>query len=125
MSFVVVTPEMLMAAASQLEGTGSALSTANAAAAAAITRVAAAGQDEVSAAIASVLSEYAKSYQELSLRAAGFHTQFVQGTKLAAEQYHAVDAWFSALLAARRASRASLPSPKPDPLDTSPAGGGG
>src|ERR1700730_7524319 len=125
MSFIVVTPEMLVAAASQLQGTGSALSAANSAAVAAITRVVAAGQDEVSAGIASVFSEYARSYQVLSVQAAGFHAQFVQATKLAAEQYQAAENEFYAILAARQASRPSLQSPKPDPLDTSPAGGGG
>jgi hypothetical protein len=125
MSFLVVTPEMLVAAASQLETTGLALSAANAAAVAAITRVVAAGGDEVSAAIASMLSEYGQSYQVLSVQAAGFQAQFIQATKLAAEQYRAAETQFYALLAARQTSRASLPSPRPDPLDTSPGGGGG
>lgn len=125
MSFVVVTPEALAAAASQLENIGSALSEAHAATAPAITRVIAAAEDEVSAAIASVFSEYAQNYQLLRVQATEFHAQFVHATKSALRQYQDAEAELYALLAARQADRAALSSPAPNPHDTSPAGGGG
>ncbi|WP_016719227.1 PE domain-containing protein, partial [Mycobacterium tuberculosis] len=49
MSFVSVAPEIVVAAATDLAGIGSAISAANAAAAAPTTAVLAAGADEVSA----------------------------------------------------------------------------
>ncbi|RFZ50206.1 PE family protein [Mycobacterium marinum] len=125
MSFVVATPEMLVGAATQMERIGSALGAANVVAAPAITSVVAAAEDEVSAAIASLFSECAQAYRALSIHAAEFHGSFVQAVKCAAERYQAAEAEFYALLAARQAERASLPSPQPDPNHASPAGGGG
>ncbi|EFD76749.1 PE family protein [Mycobacterium tuberculosis T85] len=58
MSFVVVAPEVLAAAASDLAGIGSTLAQANAAALAPTTAVLAAGADEVSAAIASLFGAH-------------------------------------------------------------------
>ena len=78
MSFVVVAPEMLAAAATDLENIGSALSAAHAAASAPTAGVLAAGADEVSAALASLFSGHAQAYQALSAEAAAFHQQFVQ-----------------------------------------------
>ncbi|WP_346243002.1 PE family protein [Mycobacterium intermedium] len=56
MSFVVVGPEMLAAAATDLENIGSALSAANAAAAAPTMSLLAAAEDEVSTALAAAAS---------------------------------------------------------------------
>src|SRR6516165_6845936 len=78
MSFVVVAPDMLAAAATDLESIGSALSAAHAAASAPTVGVLAAGADEVSAALASLFSGHAQAYQALSAEAAAFHQQFVQ-----------------------------------------------
>src|SRR5262249_26408688 len=78
MSFVIVAPEMLAAAATDVESIGSALGAANAAAAAPTTGVLAAGADEVSAAIASLFSGHAEAYQALSAEAALFHPQFAK-----------------------------------------------
>ncbi|REP56198.1 PE family protein, partial [Mycobacterium tuberculosis] len=78
MSFLFAQPEMLGAAATDLASIGSAISTANAAAAAATTRVLAAGADEVSAAVAALFSGHAQTYQALSTQAAAFHQQIVQ-----------------------------------------------
>ncbi|MEQ0600188.1 PE family protein, partial [Mycobacterium tuberculosis] len=65
MSFVSVAPEIVVAAATDLAGIGSAISAANAAAAAPTTAVLAAGADEVSAAIAALFSGHAQAYQAL------------------------------------------------------------
>ena len=121
MSFVVVSPELVEAASTQLAGIGRALNAANAAAAAEITRLAAAGQDEVSTAIASVFSGHAEAYQQVRVYAEGFHAQVVQATAEAARQYQAHERHFYAVLAERQAARANLPSHQP-PEPHNPAG---
>ncbi|WP_254893905.1 PE family protein, partial [Mycobacterium kansasii] len=78
MAGVLVAPEILTATAADLAGIGSTLEAANRAAAASTSRVLAAGADEVSEAIADLLSGYARQYQALSTSMAGFHQQFVQ-----------------------------------------------
>lgn len=60
MSYVLATPEMVAAAATNLAQIGSALSAANAAALAQITAVPAAGADELSAAVASLFSGHTR-----------------------------------------------------------------
>jgi len=75
MSLLVAAPEMLTGAARTLAGIGSAIGAANAAGAAPTTGVLAAAADEVSAAVAAMLSEHGLAYQALSAQAAAFHTQ--------------------------------------------------
>ncbi|WP_420891402.1 PE family protein [Mycobacterium riyadhense] len=75
-SFVVVSPQVVLAAAADLSVLGSTISAASAAAASATTAVASAAQDEVSAAIAGLFSEHGRDYQVLAGRVAGFHEQF-------------------------------------------------
>ncbi|AMC81800.1 PE-PGRS family protein PE_PGRS34 [Mycobacterium tuberculosis] len=77
MSFVVAAPEVVVAAASDLAGIGSAIGAANAAAAVPTMGVLAAGADEVSAAVADLFGAHAQAYQALSAQAALFHEQFV------------------------------------------------
>ncbi|RFZ13576.1 PE family protein [Mycobacterium marinum] len=91
MSFVVASPEYVAAAASDLADIGSALSTANAAAAPTI-EVLAAGADEVSAAIAAFFGAHAQSYQALSEQASAFHLQFVQAMTAGAGAYAGAEA---------------------------------
>ena len=71
-------PETLTAAATDLASIGSALTAANASAAAPTISVAAAGADEVSSSIAAVFGAHAQGYHALSAQAASFHDQFVQ-----------------------------------------------
>jgi methyl coenzyme M reductase alpha subunit len=71
MAFVITAPSLLEAAATDLEQVGSALNTADAAAAGATTQIATAGADEVSAAIATLLSGHAQEYQRLSAATVG------------------------------------------------------
>ncbi len=92
MSYVVLTPEMLSAAATDVAGIGSSLSAANAAATAPTTAVVAAAGDEVSAAIASLFSSHAQQFQVLSAQAAAFHDQFVQALTAGAGRYAATEA---------------------------------
>jgi hypothetical protein len=92
MSFVTAAPEMMVSAASDLAGLGSMIGEANAAAAAPTTGVVAAAEDEVSTAIASVLSNHAQGFQAVSAQAASFHKQFVQLMSGGAAQYLSTEA---------------------------------
>jgi PE family len=74
MSYVLAVPEMLASAATDLEGIGSALSAANAAAAPPTTGLVAAAADEVSAAVASLFAGHAQEYQALSAQIGAFHS---------------------------------------------------
>ncbi|QUR68729.1 PE domain-containing protein [Mycobacterium spongiae] len=69
MSYVAVVPKLL-ASAADLEGIGSALSSANVTAVAPTTEMLAAGADEVSAAVAAVFSGHALNHQMLSTQMA-------------------------------------------------------
>jgi hypothetical protein len=84
MSYLLAAPEFLTSAASDLAGIGSALTTANSAAAAPTTGVLAAAEDEVSAAIAAAFSAHGQGFQALGAQAAAFHAQFVQALTAAA-----------------------------------------
>jgi triacylglycerol lipase len=92
MSYVIAAPEMLAAAAADVADIGSSLSEAHTAAAAQTTRVLAAGEDEVSAAIAAVFSAHGRSYQALGAQAAAFHAQFVQAVKSSEGSYASAEA---------------------------------
>src|SRR6478752_7780542 len=92
MSFVIVSPEMLSAAAGDLIGLGSTLSAANSAAAASTTGLLAAAEDEVSAAIAALFSVDGQGFQALSTQAAAFHDQFVQALTVGAGAYSSAEA---------------------------------
>ena len=84
---MTVAPEFVGQAAGQLENIGSALSSAHAAAAVPTTSLAAAAGDEVSAAIASLLSNHAQHYQALNAQAAAFHSQFTNLLNAGAGSY--------------------------------------
>ena len=77
MSFVTIGPEFVEAAAHDLAGIGSSLRDATAAAAAPTTGMAAAGADEVSAAISALFGGYGQEFQALAADASAFHAQFV------------------------------------------------
>jgi PE family len=92
MSFVIATPELVTAAATDLANIGTTLTTANAAAATQTTGVLAAAEDEVSAAIAAVFSAHGQAFQALSAQAAAFHDQFVQTLTAGAASYLSTEA---------------------------------
>ncbi|KZS74050.1 hypothetical protein A4G29_14435 [Mycobacterium kansasii] len=85
MSYVLTAHEMAATAAVDVAGIRSAISTANAAAAAPISGVLAAAGDEVATAIATLFSGYGREYQAVMERAAAFHADFtaVQGPQAA------------------------------------------
>jgi PE family len=92
MSFVIAAPEFVTAAASDLANVGSTISTANATAAAPTTGVLAAGADEVSATVATLLGAHGQAYQTISAQTAAFHQQFVQLMNSGAGSYAAAEA---------------------------------
>lgn len=92
MPYVLAAPEALAAAASDIAGIGSTLSSAHAAAAAPTTGLMAAAADEVSTQIAALFSAHGQGFQRLGAQAAAFHAQFVQALATAANQYATVEA---------------------------------
>jgi PE family len=92
MSFLVASPQVLADAASDLAGLGSAISTANAAAAAPTTALVPAAADDVSAAIAALFSAHGQGFQQLSAQAAAFHERFVQSLTASANTYATAEA---------------------------------
>ena len=92
MSFVTAVPEAFAIASGDLNGIGSAIQAANAAAAPFTTGVLAAAQDEVSAAIASLFAAHGEGFQAVSAQAAAFHGQFVQALTAGARSYVSAEA---------------------------------
>jgi hypothetical protein len=97
MSFVLVGPEALAAAVSDLTSLGSAISAVHAGAAAPTTSLLAAGTDEVSVAVAALFGTHGKAYQALSAQAAAFHQEFVQALAAGARSYAVAEAAASPL----------------------------
>ena len=92
MSYVLAAPQILSAAASDLSGIGSSLTSAHAAAAAPTTAVIAAAGDEVSAAVASLFSEHGQAFQALGAQVSAFHGEFVQALSSGGLTYAATEA---------------------------------
>jgi hypothetical protein len=92
MTFLIAAPATVAAAATELAGIGSTLAAAHALAAVGTTAVLPAAGDEVSAAIASLFSGYARAYQSLNARAAAFNQRFVQALDGAGSAYAAAEA---------------------------------
>ena len=92
MSFVTTQPEALSAAATSLQGIGSAMSAQNAAAAAPTTGVVPAAADEVSALTAAQFAAHAQLYQAVSAQAAAIHEAFVNTLGTSAGSYAATEA---------------------------------
>jgi PE family len=87
MTFVTTQPELLTAAANQLQSIGSAITAQNAAAATPILGVVPAAADEVSALTATRFAAHAALYQEVSAQAAAIHDFFVQGLHASGTSY--------------------------------------
>ncbi len=92
MSFLFATPESVTAAASQITTIGSALDQANTAVKASTTTVLAAGADEVSTAIATLMSTHGQAYQTASAQVSQFHNQFIQLLNASAGSYATAEA---------------------------------
>jgi hypothetical protein len=83
---------MLLAAASNLQGVGSAVAAGNAAAAAPTTGVVPAAADEVSALTAAQFAAHAAMYQAVAAGAAAIHDLFVTTLGTSAGSYAATEA---------------------------------
>lgn len=92
MSFVTTHPEIMTAAALDLQGIGSEMATGNAAAAGPTTGVVPAAADEVSALIAAHFGAHAAMYQAVSAQAAAIHQMFVTTLGTSANSYAATEA---------------------------------
>jgi len=92
MSFVNTQPEMLAAAAGNLQAIGSAMAASNSAAAGSTTGVTPAAADEVSALTATQFAIHAAMYQAISAEAAAIHQQFVTTLSTSAASYAATEA---------------------------------
>ena len=92
MSYVLVSPQMMEAAAAALANIGSTMSAANADASASTTEVAAPAADAVSAALAALFGAHALGYQKFSAEVAAFHDRFVQAVAAGAGSYATVEA---------------------------------
>ena len=92
MSFVSTQPTELTAAAENLQGVGSSLTTQNAAAVAPTTGVLPAAADEVSALTAAQFATHAQMYQAISAQAAAIHEMFVNTLGVSAGSYAATEA---------------------------------
>ena len=92
MSYLSITPETLTSATSDLANIGSNIQTANSAAATQTTSVLAAGEDEISAAIAALFTNHGQAYQTLSAQAAAFHNQLIQTLSAGTNAYATAEA---------------------------------
>jgi hypothetical protein len=98
MSYLVLTPEVMTSAATDLAGIGSNLSAAHMAAAAPTLAVMPAAADEVSAGIAQLFSQFGQNYQALAAQAAAFEEQFVQALNTSAGVYADIEAFLASYL---------------------------
>jgi hypothetical protein len=107
MTFVIAAPDLVTAAAGDLENIGSTIGAANSAASGSTTALLPAAGDEVSAAIAALFGMHGKAFQALSAQAAAFHEQFVQVLNAAAGAYASTEAASVSPLRAALAAAAS------------------
>ncbi len=108
MSYVIAAPEIMTAAAADLDSLGSMLSETHTAAAPPTVGLVPAAADEVSAGIALLFSRYAEDYQGLAGKAAAFHERFVQHLTASAGSYAAAEAANTSLLHPLAASAGSI-----------------
>jgi hypothetical protein len=92
MSFVTTQPELLTAAAGELDGIGSVMVAQNAAVAGPTTGVVPAAADEVSGLTAAQFTAHAQMYQAVSAHAAAIHELFTNTLKTSAGAYAATEA---------------------------------
>jgi hypothetical protein len=92
MSYVLATPELISAAATDLAAIGSTLDAAHQAATNPTTALVPAAADEVSVGVAHVFSAQAQQFQGLAGKAAAFHDQFVQHLTASAGAYASAEA---------------------------------
>lgn len=87
MSYVIAASEFVRGAAQELAGIGAALADATATVSSPTTAIAAAAQDEVSTALASLFGDFGRQFQTLSTQAQAFQAQFVNQLNASAAAY--------------------------------------
>ena len=92
MSFISTTPAELSSAATQLSAIGSALSTENAAAAAATTAIAPPASDAVSQLQSKLFSAYGQTYQQIAAEAQRVQQEFAQTLGISSNTYNSAEA---------------------------------
>jgi hypothetical protein len=92
MTLLSIAPDIVAGASDDLANLGSALRSANAAAATQTTSIAAPAADEVSTAITALLGSHAQGFQALSAKAAAFHDDFVNLLSSGVKQYVSTEA---------------------------------
>jgi hypothetical protein len=92
MSFVTTQPEMISAAAGNLQGIGAGIAAQNVAGAGPTTAVVPAAADEVSALTAAQFAAHAQLYQAVSAQASAIHDMFVNTLGVSARSYAATEA---------------------------------
>ncbi|MGC2654022.1 MAG: PE family protein [Mycobacterium sp.] len=92
MTFVTTQPEIMIAAAGDLQTVGTAVAAGNAAAATSTTGVVPAASDQVSALTAARFAAHAVSYQSVSAQAAAIHEAFVSTLGASAGLYAVTEA---------------------------------
>jgi hypothetical protein len=98
MENLVTAPELLASTAAEVEEIGSAIADANANAAGPTTRLVAAAEDEVSAAIAKLFAGYGQQYRAVLTQATAFHDKFAQTLAAAGNTYAQAEAGNVAVL---------------------------
>jgi PE-PPE domain/PE family len=114
MSYLIAAPDTLSSTAANVKNIGTAIRAAGANAAAPTTGLAAAAEDEVSAAIADLFGAYGQRYQALVSQAASFQSEFTEALTAAANAY-----------AQAEAANAGLVSGISNALNSPVTGGGG
>jgi len=125
MGQVIATPEVLASAAANVDEIGSAINAANAAAAGRTTGLAAAAQDEVSAAIARFFGEYGDEYQAVLRQASAFQSDFTRALTAAGTAYAEAEAANAVLASSATNLLGTLGSPLQSLFGTVPTGAGG
>ncbi len=92
MSYMLAVPEAFTSAAQDLTGIGSSLRSATFAAAPSTTSIAAAAQDEVSAAISALFGNFGQEFQALSAQMVASQEQFVQALRSGGLMYGLTEA---------------------------------
>lgn len=92
MSYVIAAPELVQMAAQDLVGIHGSVAEAAATASPFTTGIAAAAQDEISQAIASLFGSFGRGFQTVSAQAQAFHQQFVDLMSAGATSYAGAEA---------------------------------
>ena len=91
MTYVTTEPQLMSSVAADIDGIGSAISSANVAAAGPTSELLAPAADQISTAITKLFGLYSREYQAVAAQAAVFHRQFAQALAAAGGAYAAAE----------------------------------